>query len=175
MNNKAKSLKNYKELEITMAEFLYNYCCCADQNFFKTTHDDLKRLLPELQRVSFTTANSNSELLYTGELILIRDCKNNVVPYINPFRNGYDNIVAIEEELTKQTVKKKDEKFDVKKISNYKLKVYLRMCKNSHNVGKYKVCRLLKQEISLRGITTSGAKKKQIERIRKIDWRKEYD
>lgn len=82
-----KKLK--KELEnscISLTKFLINYCGIYNEQIhnIKISHQDIKELLPEIRRVSFESLLGNKNSFYTGDIIPVKDCYGNVVPYINP-------------------------------------------------------------------------------------------
>ena len=171
MSSKIKNLKCYERMEITMAEFLYLYCGKSDQRFFKVTHDDVKVLMPHLKRTSFDHALSNSNLIYTGDIILVRDCRKNIAPYISPFRKETLEIIEINDELIKEETHIEKEEYNIKELSNYKFKTIFKLERKSNFSGKYKICRVIKKEIDDRGLKGPRRKRKLVEEIR----RKEND
>jgi len=78
-----------KDLEkncISLTKFLINYCgiYSDDMHNIEISHSDIKELMPQLKRVSFESLLKNKNGFYTGNIIPVKDCCGNVVPYINP-------------------------------------------------------------------------------------------
>ena len=162
MKNKIKNLRCYERVVVSIAYFLYNYCGISDERAHKMTHSDLKKLMSNLQRVSFDDAIDNPHLVYAGDIVLIRDAKKNIVPYISPFKEieDFKSIYSPEGIAKKPKTNRRLTTFlDVANLSNYELKLNLKLQKNSHNISRFKFCRLLKREIKSRGIQGSGKKR----------------
>lgn len=75
------------ELELTaisMACFLRRYLGINDDELLKIhlTHRELSSLCPYLKRSSFDVILASPELVYYGEIILVNDGNNHVVPYV---------------------------------------------------------------------------------------------
>ena len=88
MCNKENIIKKYNLNVIPMASFLYNFCAICDHNVFKVTHYDIKRLFPYLKTCSIEYVCKNYDLVCDGSVILVKDAKNNILPYaIPPFLN----------------------------------------------------------------------------------------
>lgn len=92
MCNKENIIKKYNLNVIPMASFLYNFCAICDHNVFKVTHYDIKRLFPYLKTCSIEYVCKNYDLVCDGSVILVKDAKNNILPYYNPLRSdkSYD-------------------------------------------------------------------------------------
>ncbi len=84
-------MKNFKKLDrnknvIPIDQFIINY---LNDGVFLTcndlTHKDLKKFSnPYVISVPFEYADACVELIYTGDIILVRDILGNIAPYINP-------------------------------------------------------------------------------------------
>ena len=85
MNKKGKSTlkKLQKNNSTTLKLFLIAYCGIQDSKLLsnKLTHKDIKHLFPNLKRVSFDYVLDNIDDVYIGNIILVEDSFDNVVPY----------------------------------------------------------------------------------------------
>jgi len=153
--------KTNKDMLITMPEFLYNYLGIEDINIFKITHEDIKILFPKVKRSSFEKIEKDYTSIYNGDVILVKDKKGKTLPYYNPLR--YLDIEFDDMEMIKKPVLDKEEnrKVDIESLTNYELKKEYIKDKKQH---KYALCRVLKKEITERGIKSSGKKRKMIEK-----------
>ena len=161
--------KTNKDMIITMPEFLYNYLGIEDINIFEITHEDIKIILPDVKRSSFEEINKNYISIYNGDVILVKDKKGKTLPYYNPLR--YLDIEAIDMEIiARPTFDNEDSKqVDIESLTNYELKKEYIKDKRQH---KYALCRVLKKEITERGIKLSRKKRKMIE---KYEGEMDYD
>lgn len=87
--NKEQLIKLKKELEgenISLAKFLMNYCGIYNKKIYalKISHQDIKKLIPGLKRVSFDYLQNNIHELFNGNVIAVKDSFGNIVPYVNP-------------------------------------------------------------------------------------------
>lgn len=149
---------------ISLEKFLKMYLGISNRNLSKLTHKDVKEIFPFLKRTSFDYANENLSEIGSGDIILVKDSKNNIVPYIKPeFVIEDINEVNIE-------VKDKNSKTyhidNITDLSNYELKK-LTSTRNS----TYKVARQVKKELKQRGIVKT---KKREEKRRKDDFDDQY-
>ena len=140
---------------ISLTKFLINYCGIYNDEIYniKISHKDIKELVPQLKRVSFESLLQNKNGFYTGEIIPVKDCCGNVVPYINPMLE-IDELLQIncekikEETVTKINPNKKSCIYELAKLCRYykvhnKLKEYrithkLLEIKKDSNVKQYK-------------------------------------
>lgn len=81
-----KKITDFNENSIDVISFLAQYygIISCDLKIDKITHKNLSSLFPFLRKVSFDWALKNQELIYTGELVFVRDCNNYCVPYVIP-------------------------------------------------------------------------------------------
>ena len=87
--DKQELKKLSKDLErncISLTKFLTSYCGLYNDNIYNAeiSHHDVKELMPYIKRVSFESLLQNKDSFYTGNIIPVKDCHGNVVPYINP-------------------------------------------------------------------------------------------
>ena len=77
-----KDLNYYYKHAITINEFLESF---YGKNSFKNRkfiHENIKTLFPDIERVDFEDIVKNSELVYTGKVVLVKDANNNCIPYV---------------------------------------------------------------------------------------------
>ena len=152
MNGKQqKNLKNlFENNHISMKSFLMCYCGVCDQELLngKVTHTAIKVLLPYLERKSFEYVLKNTNEVYKGDVILVKDTIGNIVPYVKPNIKTVDydtyNYCDInkKEERTNIT-----EEVDLDSLSKYELIELRKKCKYQQNAQYYrKVCRLIKEK-----------------------------
>lgn len=147
--NKQELKKLRKDLErncISLAKFLVSYCGIYNEDIHsaKISHHDVKELMPHIKRVSFDSLLENKDSFYIGDIIPVKDCYGNVVPYINPMLENdiqFDVFCEIE----------KEEEFEniiiTENMSKYEL---VELCKKfkEHNMQKeYRAAyRMLKEK-----------------------------
>ena len=139
-----KSLK--KELEkncISLTKFLISYCGTTNKDIYsmKISHQDISKLMPQLKRVSFESLLDDRDSFYIGNIIPVKDCYGNVVPYVNP-KIEHDIIMEFDCEVTED--KKMLDAVISEDLSTYEL---IKLCKyyKTHNrLKEYRmVCKLL--------------------------------
>ena len=147
--NKDELKKMKKDLEnccISLSKFLMNYCGVYNENIHNInfSHHDVKELMPHIKRVSFEHLIKDKNSLYTGKIIPVKDCYNNIVPYINPM---------LEIDVTFQIdceVEVKKEFKDVvltDELSIYELAKLCKIFKEHNKKREYRVAqKLLKQK-----------------------------
>lgn len=153
MCNKGNIIKKYNLNVIPMASFLYNFCAICDHNVFKVTHYDIKRLFPYLKTCSIEYVCKNYDLVCDGSVILVKDAKNNILPYYNPLRSDKSYDFGLFDDLDN--------------MSFYELIEAYRLYRDSKTHGKYKACRMLHEEFSARKISRVRRKERIIEERRK--------
>jgi hypothetical protein len=79
-------LTRLAEESITVESFLANYLGIRDNSTLSNqiSHQDIKKLLPQLVRPSFDYVLDYPDLIYNGEVLLVEDSYGSVVPYFNP-------------------------------------------------------------------------------------------
>ena len=126
-----------KDLErncISLTKFLVSYCGIYNEEIYsaKISHHDVKELMPHIKRVSFDSLLENKDSFYTGDIIPVKDCHGNVVPYINPMLENdfqFDVICEIEKEAEFENI------IITENMSKYELS---ELCKKykEHNMQK---------------------------------------
>lgn len=149
------------DMIINMADFLYNYLGITQDNIFSITHDDVRILLPDLKRSSFSFIRKNLNEIYNGNIVIVKDPKGEVVPYYNPLRY-LDLDIEDLDILLKPSYQKKEEK-SITSLANYELKKEYTYAKRKH---KYGMCRILKKEIMARGIKKQPKKRYLIDKLK---------
>lgn len=122
---------------ISLNKFLKLYLGIENDVLKKMTHCDVKILLPELCRCSFEYAYENCEMILRGDIIIVSDAKGTIVPYLKPGEKMQFNagkIYAIETKNGQKTTTTK-ENINIKKMSNYELKLLLNVSKNGYAIS----------------------------------------
>ncbi len=168
MSTKIKDLKYYERLNfgISIIDFLYIYCGLTTSNLYTITHKDVKRLLPELKRFSIDYACKNPDLIFTGDIILVKDNKKITIPYYNPLKDSLKQTIDYGEMADPLRKEKVNKSFDITTLSNYELKLKYKLQRHSKNFNKYKICRLIKKELINRNIKGSGRKRILLENMK---------
>ena len=80
---------------IDLISFLRNYYGIVNESLKvnKLTHTDIKILFPFIKRGSFDDIRYDDNKVYNGEIIMVHDCKNHVLPYVNPFLKVDVNLI----------------------------------------------------------------------------------
>ena len=73
------------EKTISLVKFLSNYYGINCSSLHLLSHEEVGKLCPYLERCSRTFLSKNKELISLGQVILVKDAKNNVVPYYSPY------------------------------------------------------------------------------------------
>lgn len=155
-----------KDLEnncISLTKFLINYCGIHNENIhnIKITHDDIKKLIPELKRVSFDILLKNKNSFYVGAVIPVKDCCGNIVPYINPMLEFADllelecDIVEENDRLENITIDENLNKYELVNLCRYfkkhnMRKEYRKTYKLLKEAKKDKVKQYKREKIDLR-------------------------
>ena len=122
---------------ISLNKFLKLYLGIENDVLKKMTHYDVKILLPDLCRCSFEYAYENCEMILRGDIIIVSDAKGTIVPYLKPDEKMQYNAVqiyAIETKNGQKTTTTK-ENINIKKMSNYELKLLLNVSKNGYAIS----------------------------------------
>lgn len=95
--NMKNKLKQFNNNSIDAISFLAQYYGIVnnDLKLGNVTHQNLSSLFPFLKKVSFEWALKNQELIYTGKLVIVKDCNNNPAPYLvqDEYRNSNKSVV----------------------------------------------------------------------------------
>lgn len=78
-----KKQENLERKSVSMENFLVRFLGVKDVNLLQSglTHKDLKSIFPNLKRTGFNTILDDPELVARGEVVLVTDSVNNIVPY----------------------------------------------------------------------------------------------
>ena len=152
MDGKQKKIlkRLFENNHISMKSFLISYCGIYDQELLngKVTHNDIKLLLPYLERKSFEYIIKNICEVYRGEVILVKDYLGNIIPYVKP------NIKTMDYDIysycdTSKIEERTDiiEEIDLDKLNKYELIELRKKCKTQQRTKYYrKICRLIKEK-----------------------------
>ena len=137
--------KNKNNESISINKFLRIYYGISDEKLLTQdiSHKALKRLIPELKRLSFDYAYKNKDLIASGDIILVNDCNGNMIPYLSPI--AVDDIV----ELDSVSISKEEKQFENICISEnlniYQLSELCKKFKQDRRIKEYRFAyRLLK-------------------------------
>ena len=84
-NEIRKLRKELNENAIDIKKFLIKYDLFEDVVLdLKISHKDLKLLIPDLRTVSYERIIKDKKILYTGDVVCVRDSFGVVIPYISP-------------------------------------------------------------------------------------------
>lgn len=89
-----KNLDYYYKNALSINDFLEKYYGRTDFRDKKLVHENVKSLFSDIKRVTFEDIVKNPELVYTGKVVLVRDCNNKCIPYITGYElinNGLDD------------------------------------------------------------------------------------
>lgn len=131
---------------IALSKFLSRYHNLTGDNLTKLTHKDVKILFPHLERYSFDELESNPELLYSGDVVMVSDGKS-VIPYRVPKIELFeeDPLEVCREEEPKIVITPKHYRYD--KMSIYELR-----CLLERKFNHIKNRREARKELESRGI-----------------------
>ena len=122
-----------RKQSITLKKFLSIYlgvdCECIKD--ISMTHQDVKILFPDLIRISFDDVYNNIDDLYKGQIIIVRDCYDDIAPYIRPeFRINLNSEYINFERNDNESIS-----FNIKKLKAYELRL---LCKRLKKLKKYR-------------------------------------
>lgn len=146
MNKRSK--KQFDKLKgqhcISVNAFLTKYCGIYDESILSMnlSSKDLKVLFPYLKNLSYDKVLENSKEVYIGNILLVKDCGGNVVPYFKPKRIT-DECITLEI--------KKDKKDDqmitainLEGLTDYQLSILAKRYKELNRITEYrKVCQMI--------------------------------
>lgn len=147
--NKQELKKLRKDLErncISLTKFLMSYCGIYNEDIHnaKVSHHDVKELMPHVKRVSFESLLQNKDSFYTGNIIPVKDCHGNVVPYVNPMLENdiqFEIDCEIENECDFQNIVLNED------MSTYELANICKMFKEHNMQKEYRAAyRMLKEK-----------------------------
>ena len=132
--------------KITLSKFLSRYAFLQGCDLTKVTHEEVKKLFPNIKRSSFEEIENNPDLIYDGNVVLVSDGKKTIpyyVPKIEEKEIEYMdfNREEIKEEGPDDTV------YDYSSMSIYELRCLLERKFNSY---RNQCC--ARNELNKRGI-----------------------
>ncbi len=186
MGDKKKSdkrrLRELTEQAIPMSTFLAKIIGIRDRSISaELTHKDLLYLLPELERTSYRKILDDPEMVYSGEVVLVLDIANNVVPYIvdrelqSLDEMGISDVIdATSWESIPQEELPNLRDYDLKSMSVYELEKLLAIYHSTNQIGHYEKVRreLISRSDSKQGVRRSKEKalRKEIKRQNKDEY-----
>lgn len=89
---------------IDLISFLRNYygITSSSLKINKLTHADIKILFPDIKRISLERLKKEMESIYRGEVLLVYDAHNYILPYVNPHylvNQNIDNTINYDERM----------------------------------------------------------------------------
>ena len=94
-----KDLNYYYEHAISINDFLEKYYGRTDFNGKKLVHENIKSLFPDIKRGCFEDIVKNPELVYTGKVVLVKDCNNKCIPYLTGYELNLNECLDSREKL----------------------------------------------------------------------------
>jgi len=82
MKNDKARLKKIEDINISF--FLERLCGISHSNNKNMTHKDMDELFPKIKRTSYAHILENPALVHTGSVVLVRDAKYSLAPYVVP-------------------------------------------------------------------------------------------
>lgn len=148
--NKEELKRLKKDLEencISLTKFLINYCGVYNEDIhnIKIGHKDVKKILPQLKRVSFESLLQNRDSFYIGEIIPVKDYYGNIVPYVNPMLE-FDDTLDVDCDIVEQNDTLQNITID-ENLNKYELAKLCRYFKKHNMKKEYRIAhKLLKEE-----------------------------
>lgn len=181
--NDKKRLKGLTTQSISMTAFLMRILGVHNREIIneELTHQELAKIFPDLKRTSYDHILDDPRLVYSGQVALVRDATNAVIPYIisNQMRHlndlgmndvmdssdwdMVDNQYFMPEEKT-ETPDIHD--YDLKSMSIYDLEQLLKIYSATKQTGNYQIVRreIVSRKDSIQGTRTSRAKVRRKEK-----------
>lgn len=167
--------KKYLEEElknncISLRKFLMIYCGVDDEILCDLTmsHKDIKKLIPDLKRISFEKLYSDMRSLYVGDVIVVKDSYGNIAPYVCP---------KLEEILVPKIMDYKNDEEEIENLilnsdlKSYELSIICKKLKAYKKFKEYRIANnLLKSKIDIKG----RQYKKEKYNLRKKEKENEY-
>ena len=172
-----KSLKYYKNEIITLDHYFSEFHNFPKGSFIKFTHKDVKNNFPFIKTVRLS--GITREEIFTGKVLLVKDCEGSIIPYINPIT--YSNVEKHIDECKANdkveitfTASESTEEFDISEddlesLSIYELKNLLKLYKDNNKLKNF---RMVKKELYFNSDTHDNRELKK-EKIRKREIRKD--
>lgn len=174
---KNKDLRCYPDFTLTISKFMSTFYNIKEKNLNRLSHDNLKEIFPALNQIKkeFIT----EEDLVRGEVVLVIDCNNKVVGYLNPYVYDYEYhekicknndkihfIFTVEDDIDELESLSEEE---LNNLSIYELEGLLKKAKQHQNLKEQ---RLVQKELYFDKENHSMKKEKQ-EKVRVKEFRKE--
>ena len=161
--NKTKSFrKDLKCMSIDIKKFLIMFGLCDESILsVKISHSNLRQLFPSLVRFSYDYIEKNKNMIYDGNVILVKDSFNKIVPYANP--NNLDCVFykAFDCEYDKCSIEVQT-LLENENLKNYELQ---RLCNRLIELRRFKEYRYVKRFLKKRILEeTSKVKRYKMER-----------
>lgn len=99
-----KELNYYYDHAISINDFLEKYYGKTDFRDKKLVHENVKSLFPDIRRGNFEEIVKNPELVYTGRVVLVRDCNNKCIPYLTNYELDINECLDDRERLIVELV-----------------------------------------------------------------------
>ena len=146
MNKRSKNQFNKMKVQycISVNAFLTKYCGIHDESILNMNFSskDLKVLFPYLKNLSYDKVLENPKEVYTGNILLVKDCGGNVVPYFKP--------KIIMDECITLDIKIEDKEdivitaINLEKLTDYQLSLLAKRYKELNRITEYrKVCQMI--------------------------------
>lgn len=84
MGRKKQSKSGERFYSVSLEYFLKRFCNVSKEISNTMDHNTVKELFPELKRTSYLYSLKNPKLVYTGKIMLVKDNKDHIIPYIVP-------------------------------------------------------------------------------------------
>ena len=161
MGNKKKHDKKKQEIlkkeSVSIESFLSKFLGVYNVDLMQAhlSHSDLKTLFPNLKRTGFAQVLDDPELVHTGEVVLVSDSLNNVVPYVNNGMFcklntfGMGDVMDDSDWNTTELWDKSKEKnstpdiqdYELKSLSVYELTMLMQVYNKSGQRGNFEIVR----------------------------------
>lgn len=159
---------------LNISKFIQNCYNISEKRLNRLSHRDLKEMFG-LKSVPDAVIDSGK--LDQGSILLVKDCNNVVLGYVNPLLNyNYDEIEKMFE-INENTVINFEEKEindinkeELKCFSDYELEDLLKKCKKEKD-DKSK--NIIVKELQKRSYEDNNTKKEVLDKVRKRELRKE--
>ncbi len=176
-----RRLKGLKDQAMTMTSFLARFLGIHNPALMQEglTHRDLAKMFPNLKRTSYAHILDNPQTVYCGEVVLVVDIANEVIPYVVPEELRYledmgmssvmdddEWLEASPETWTTETTLPNINDYNLSSMSTYDLSCLLKIYSHTGQIGNYNKVRreLISRPDSLQATRASKerAKKKTL-------------
>lgn len=179
-------LQNLNKQAVSMREFLKRFLHVDNDELIEygLTHNDLRKIFPNLKRTSFDVILDDPSVVYTGEVILVLDASEHVVPYVSKELKTLESF-GIDDAMDKSEWEKPPEQwgspkqdtpnihdYDLKSMSIYELEILLKLYSYSNQMSSYYTVR---REIVSRSDSHQGNKRSKQKSLKKENKRNKKD